>query len=186
MWQISNLSEGASIFTNGFNIPTSGSDAAWTNQNNMSANGKYIYEKFASYAPTADWRNNPPPPVSSSSLDVSSSSSSLGNNQSSSSGGSQSSSSGGGNRSSSSDVSSPIAISKAASGPIRVSAIGNLIVLENLPGNAKAEVYNLRGALVYSANSENSQILQIPVQTKGLYIVRYGSSSGKAIKVLVK
>jgi endoglucanase len=128
MWQISNVAEGSSIFTSGFNIPTSGNDAGWTNQNNMSANGKYIYEKFASYAASADWRN-----------------------------------------------SVPIAIPKTASSQIKVQAISNSIVLENLPRNANVEVYNLHGKLIYSANSVNSQILKIPVQTKGLYIVKTGN-----------
>jgi endoglucanase len=181
MWQISNLAEGSSIFTSGFNLPASGSDAAWTNQNNMSANGKYIFSKLTSYAPSADWRN--PPPVSSSSLDISSSSSSsvvIGGqsssskeNQSSSSEGKQSSSSKENqNSSSSSDGSiSPISISKIANGPVRVHAASNAIVLENLPNNAKIEVYNLRGKIVYSQFSTlNSQF--IPVQTKGLYITK--------------
>jgi len=51
--------------------------------------------------------------------------------------------------------------------PIR---IGNAIV--NLPSNAKIEVYNLQGKLVYSGYSEKSKILKIPVQTKGVYIIR--------------
>jgi hypothetical protein len=173
MWQISNLSEGASIFTNGFSIPSNGSDAGWTNQSNMSANGKYIYEKFTSYAQSADWRNNPPP-VSSSSLDVSSSSSSENNQSSSSSSSSNrsSSSSSGGQSSSSNDVSSI--------------AIGNTIVLENLPKNTKIEVYNLKGKLVYSQFSTlNSQF--IPVQAKGLYIVkiRHENSSSEVTKLLI-
>jgi endoglucanase len=160
-WSINNKGETASAFVTSFNTPTTGSDAAWTNKSNMTESGKYTYDKLASYAPTADWRNNPPPASSSSSLDISSSSSS-------------------------SDDPSPITISKAANGPIRVHAISKAIVLENLPSNTNAEVYNLHGVLVYSANSGNSQILKIPVQTKGLYIVRHGSSGGKAIKVLVK
>jgi endo-1,4-beta-D-glucanase Y len=69
----------------------------------------------------------------------------------------------------------PIAIPKTASSQIKVQAISNSIVLENLPRNANVEVYNLHGKQIYSANSVNSQILQIPVQTKGLYIVKTGS-----------
>jgi len=50
--------------------------------------------------------------------------------------------------------------------------IGNAIMLENLPSSAKIEIYNLQGKLVYSTYSENSKIPQIPVQTKGVYIIR--------------
>jgi len=59
--------------------------------------------------------------------------------------------------------------------PIR---IGNTINLKNLPNNAKVEVYNLQGKLIYttsgkSLNRENrGSDLQIPVQTKGVYIIR--------------
>jgi len=42
----------------------------------------------------------------------------------------------------------------------------------NIPSNAKIEIYNLQGKLVYSTYSENSKIPQIPVQTKGMYIIR--------------
>jgi len=58
--------------------------------------------------------------------------------------------------------------------PIR---IGNTIV--QLPSNAKIEVYNLQGKLIYttsgkSLNRENrgSDNLQIPIQIKGVYIIR--------------
>ncbi|MDR2582835.1 MAG: CotH kinase family protein [Fibromonadaceae bacterium] len=57
--------------------------------------------------------------------------------------------------------------------------IGKTIVLKNLPSNAKIEVYNLQGKLIYtssgkSLNRENrgSDNLRIPVQTKGMYIIR--------------
>ncbi|MCL1957527.1 MAG: T9SS type A sorting domain-containing protein, partial [Fibromonadales bacterium] len=50
--------------------------------------------------------------------------------------------------------------------------IGKTIVLKNLPSNAKIEVYNLKGKRIYFGYSENSQILKIPVQTKGVYIIR--------------
>jgi len=58
------------------------------------------------------------------------------------------------------------AVAVVAPTPIR---IGNTI---HLPSNAKIEVYNLKGKLIYSTHSENSQNLQIPVQTKGVYIIR--------------
>jgi len=47
--------------------------------------------------------------------------------------------------------------------------------LQNQSG-AKMEIYNLQGKLVYSGYPENPQILRIPVQTKGIYIVRYGKT----------
>jgi endoglucanase len=84
---------------------------------------------------------------------------------SSSSDNNQSSSSGGGNPSSS---------SSGDQTPIRLL---QSISLENLPSNTKIKVYNLQGKLLYSANSENSQILKIPVQTKGIYIVKIGTKT---------
>jgi len=66
--------------------------------------------------------------------------------------------------------------------PIR---IGNTIV--QLPSNAKIEVYNLQGKLIYttsgkSLNRENrgSDNLQIPVQTKGVYIIRVKKGNSAA------
>ncbi|MDR2582834.1 MAG: CotH kinase family protein [Fibromonadaceae bacterium] len=50
--------------------------------------------------------------------------------------------------------------------------IANTIVLENMPSNTKIEVYNLQGKRIYSGYSENSGILKIPVQTKGIYIIK--------------
>jgi len=84
------------------------------------------------------------------------------------------------------DLSLPWAISaplidpilpQIAGGSIRVQATANAIMLENLPRNAKVQVYTLQGKQIYSANSDNSQILRIPVQTKGMYIVKAGSQT---------
>jgi hypothetical protein len=55
----------------------------------------------------------------------------------------------------------------------------------NLPQGTKVEVYNLQGKQVYSGYSGNSQILQIPVQTKGIYIVRTTHGSDKKIQRFV-
>ena len=63
---------------------------------------------------------------------------------------------------------------------ITAKAIGNTIILQNVPKDAKVEVYNLKGRQVYSANSENSKIL---VQTKGLYIVKVGKQT---LKIMVR
>jgi len=57
-------------------------------------------------------------------------------------------------------------------GNINVHTITNTIQLSNLPQNAKIEVYNLQGKRIYSTNSGNSKILRIPVQTRGMYIVK--------------
>jgi len=50
---------------------------------------------------------------------------------------------------------------------------------------AKTEVYNLQGKLLYSGYPENPQILRIPVQTKGIYIVKTTYGSEKKIQRLV-
>jgi uncharacterized repeat protein (TIGR02543 family) len=60
-------------------------------------------------------------------------------------------------------------------GKISVQAMGNTILLSNLPKNTKVEVYDLHGKRIYFSNSENSQILRILVQTKGMYVVKVGS-----------
>jgi hypothetical protein len=69
----------------------------------------------------------------------------------------------------------PISLPQTISGNIRVQAIGNAIMLENLPSNAKIEVYCLQGRRIYSINSGNFQILKIPIQAKGMYIVKIGN-----------
>jgi len=82
--------------------------------------------------------------------------------------------------SSSGDI-TPIRLSRIATGNIRIQAIGKTIVLENLPSNAKVEVYNLQGNRIYSAYPENPQILKIGVQTKGMYIIKlkFGNQSSQ-------
>jgi len=55
---------------------------------------------------------------------------------------------------------------------IKATVKSNAILLENLPKNTKVEIYNLQGKRIHSTNSGNSQILKIPVQTKGIYIVK--------------
>jgi hypothetical protein len=70
-----------------------------------------------------------------------------------------------------------------ASGGIRVQTTTNAIMLENLPRNTKIQVYSIQGKQIYSTNSGNSQILRIPVQTKGMYIVKAGN---QMVRVAVK
>lgn len=64
---------------------------------------------------------------------------------------------------------------------ILVSSSSNAILLSNLPQNAKVEVYNLQGKRIYSGNSGNSENLQISIQTKGMYVVKAGNQSMRAI-----
>jgi hypothetical protein len=68
-----------------------------------------------------------------------------------------------------------------ATGSIRVQPTTNAIVLENLPRNTKVQIYNIQGKQIYSANSENSIILRIPVQTKGMYIVKVGAQTIRTV-----
>jgi uncharacterized repeat protein (TIGR02543 family) len=75
----------------------------------------------------------------------------------------------------------PIAIPLTAAN-IRAYAAGNAIVLENLPANAKVEVYNLQGKRIYSANPGNLKILKIEVQTKGMYVVNVGGRTFKVVR----
>jgi hypothetical protein len=81
----------------------------------------------------------------------------------------------------------PILSPQLASAKIHAYATGSNIILENLPQNAKVELYNLQGKHIYSGNSGNSQILRILVQTKGMYIVKTTSGNEKkTLRVVVK
>jgi len=84
--------------------------------------------------------------------------------------------------SSSNDDPTPIRQSQLAISNISAHRINNAIELQNLPSNAKVEVYNLQGRHIYIGNSENSQILRILVQTKGMYIIKI--SLGSETKIL--
>jgi hypothetical protein len=77
----------------------------------------------------------------------------------------------------------PIRLPQIATGNIRVQSTANAIVLENLPKNAKVELYNLQGKQIYSTHSENSQILKIQVQTKGIYVMK---TSNQIMRVVVR
>ncbi len=75
----------------------------------------------------------------------------------------------------------PILPQSASVGNILVHTTTNAILLSNLPSNAKVEVYNIQGKLVFtsgkSSNRENrgSDNLKIGVQTNGMYIVKVGT-----------
>jgi len=66
-------------------------------------------------------------------------------------------------------------------GRIGVQTTSNAILLENLPSNAKVEVYNLQGKCIYSSHPENPKILRIGVQTKGMYIIKIGTQTIRAV-----
>jgi len=66
-------------------------------------------------------------------------------------------------------------------GRIEIQTIGDEILLSNLPQSAKIEVYSIQGKQIYSTNSENSNILRIVVQTKGMYIVKVGTQTIRAV-----
>jgi hypothetical protein len=74
----------------------------------------------------------------------------------------------------------PMRLTQTATGSIRAYTSGGNIILENLPPNAKIQIYSLQGKRIYSANHANPQILKIPVQTKGVYLVNI---NGKTFKV---
>ncbi len=78
--------------------------------------------------------------------------------------------------------STPILPGTATFSNLVVKAIPNGISIENLPSNAKLEVFNLQGKRVYSAYPENPSILKILVQT-GVYVIKTGTQT---IKVAVK
>jgi hypothetical protein len=159
-WSINNKPEGASAFISSFNTPTSGSDASWTNQSNMTESGKYIYNKLASYVATADWRNNPLPQKSSSSSETPSSSS-RGN-------------------SSSSGNPTPITVSKIANAN-SVQSINNGVSLQVL-NNATLEIFSLNGKLFrkmdFASGVHSVQLSDLP---KGLYIVKVQFGSRKEV-----
>jgi len=81
------------------------------------------------------------------------------------------------NNNSSSSVTTPIAGLRIPSGPVFAYAAEGAIMLGNLPQGAKVEVYNLRGERIYFTNSENSQILRISIQAKGIYFIKTGNKT---------
>jgi PKD repeat protein len=83
-------------------------------------------------------------------------------------------------------ASTPIRLPQIGGGSIRIQATANSIVLENLPRNAKVEVFNLHGKQVYSNHSVNSHMdasasLVIPVQTKGIYVIKANSQTMRTV-----
>jgi len=75
----------------------------------------------------------------------------------------------------------PILPPRIANNQIGIKTTANTITLENLPKNTRVDVYNVQGKQIYSTHSENSRILKIPVQTKGMYIVKVGTQTMRAV-----
>jgi hypothetical protein len=67
----------------------------------------------------------------------------------------------------------PIRHPQIASSQISVRAASSAIVLENLPQNAKVQIYNIKGTIVgaYGIRPTTDTHI-IPIQTKGIYIVK--------------
>jgi len=80
------------------------------------------------------------------------------------------------------DDTTPTILPQLAAHSVNATTMGKNIVLQNLPQNAKVQVYSLNGKQIHSYNSENSQILRIPVQT-GVYIVKINKQT---MRVAVK
>jgi len=147
-WSINNKPEGASAFVSGFNIPTTGNDAAWITTGNMTTSGKYTYDKLVAYAQTAEWRN--PPPKSSSSSD----------NQSSSS----------------SSENSPILVSKLVFGN-SLSIMQNAVNIQ-ATDNVALQIFDLKGNTVRTFKfAQGNYIVQMADLPRGLYIVKASSLS---------
>jgi uncharacterized lipoprotein YajG len=78
------------------------------------------------------------------------------------------------------DSTDPIRTPQIASSNIHAYAMGNNIVLQNLPSGAKVEVFGLNGKLITTshsplATSHLGSDMSISVQTKGMYIVKTGT-----------
>jgi hypothetical protein len=78
----------------------------------------------------------------------------------------------------------PVQPATVTFGKLIARAAPNAIMLENLPRNAKVEMYNLLGEQIYLGNSGNSKILKIQVQTKGIYLVKINNQTTLKVTVL--
>jgi len=80
----------------------------------------------------------------------------------------------------------PILPPKVAISKISVRVMSNAITLENLPSNAKVEVYSMQGKRIYSSNAINSQVLNIQTQA-GMYVIKVSlGSETKVMRVSLK
>jgi len=70
---------------------------------------------------------------------------------------------------------------------VKIYATGSTIILQNVPKDAKINVYNLLGERVYSRDAmhrvSTKGELQIPVQTKGMYVAKI---NGQTLRIVVR
>ena len=81
-------------------------------------------------------------------------------------------------------VASSIRTPQIAANGLKAYTLGNSIMLQNLPKNAKVQVYNLSGKLVSSKslNQVNQgSDMSFDVQTKGMYIVKVGKQTLRVV-----
>jgi hypothetical protein len=78
-------------------------------------------------------------------------------------------------------VNTPIRLPQLANHQISIRTIANIIILKNLPSNAKVQVFDLKGKLISSKSfnpvNHGSDNLQIPVHAKGVYIIKAGKQT---------
>jgi len=75
------------------------------------------------------------------------------------------------------DKNSPIIQPQIANSQIRIKTAANAIIFENLPRNAKVDIYNLQGKLVSSKSFNQMNNGQITVRGKGIYFAKIGSQT---------
>jgi len=82
---------------------------------------------------------------------------------------------------------SPLLLPQIAAGNIKAYALGNTIMLQNVPKNTNVQIYNLQGKRVHSRDVmhrvSTAGEMQIPVQSKGMYIVKAGKQT---LRIVVK
>ena len=85
------------------------------------------------------------------------------------------------------DTDTPIRTPQIAAGNIKAYALGNTIMLQNVPKNTNVQIYNLQGKRVHSRDAMHRVStmgeMQIEVQSKGMYIVKAGRQT---LRVAVK
>ncbi|MCL2281817.1 MAG: InlB B-repeat-containing protein, partial [Fibromonadales bacterium] len=84
------------------------------------------------------------------------------------------------------DALTPFASPKIAASNIKAHAIGNTIMLQNVPQNANVQIYNLQGKRVHRRDAMHRVStmgeMQISVQSKGMYIIKAG---GQVLRVTI-
>jgi hypothetical protein len=75
------------------------------------------------------------------------------------------------------DKNSPILLPQIANSQISIKTTANTIVFENLPNNAKIDIYNSQGKLISNKSFNQANNGQITVQAKGIYFARIGTQT---------